>query len=140
MRINFLALFLGLMAITPLYADDHMTPAPESAKVYFIEPADGATVTGPFTVKFGLSGMGVAPAGVARENTGHHHLLINVDEFDTTKPLPASDQYRHFGGGQTETELTLEPGTYTLQLVLGNHLHIPHYPPVISDKISITVK
>lgn len=140
MRIKLVALLLGLMTVSPTYADEHSTPAPESAKLYFIEPVDGATLTGPVKVKFGLSGMGVAPAGVARENTGHHHLLINVDEFDTTKPLPASEQYRHFGGGQTETELTLEPGTYTLQLVLGNHLHIPHDPPVMSDKITITVK
>ena len=140
MRIKFLTLLFSLLLTTSLYAEDHLSHAPEDAWLYFIEPADGATVSGSFSVKFGLSGMGVAPAGVEKTHTGHHHLLINVDSVDLTKPLPSSDQYRHFGGGQTETELMLEPGTYTLQLVLGNHMHIPHYPPVISDKITVTVK
>lgn len=117
------------------------TPAPNGATVYFLSPEDGATVSSPVTVQFGLRGMGVAPAGVQAQNTGHHHLLINVDEPPPEgQPLPATDQIRHFGLGQTETELELEPGTYRLQLVLGDHLHIPHDPPVRSMPITITVE
>ncbi len=116
------------------------TPAPPGAMVYFISPQDGAEVSSPFTVRFGLRGMGVAPAGVTAPNTGHHHLLINVEEFDEGLPLPMTDQVRHFGAGQTETQLELPPGTYTLQLVLGDALHIPHDPPVRSERITITVR
>lgn len=116
------------------------TPAPEDAEVYILSPEDGAEVSSPFTVRFGLRGMGVAPAGVQFANTGHHHLLIDVDELPPeSQPLPTTDQIRHFGLGQTETELDLPPGEHTLQLVLGDHLHVPHDPPVISDKITITV-
>ena len=140
MRLKFIPLLLGLLAFNSLYADDHISAAPAEASVYFIEPSDGDTVAGTFTVKFGLSGMGVAPSGVKKDKTGHHHLLINVDKFEPGMPLPADDNHRHFGGGQTETELTLEPGEYTLQLVLGNYVHIPHDPPVISNKITVTVE
>ncbi len=140
MRIKAVIYFLSLMALTPVYAADLVSAAPADASVYFIEPADGDTVNGTFSVKFGLSGMGVAPAGVTKDKTGHHHLLINVDSVKPGLPIPADDNHRHFGGGQTETELTLEPGTYTLQLVLGNHLHIPHDPPVMSSKITVTVE
>lgn len=116
------------------------TPAPEAAAVYFIAPADGTTVSSPFVVRFGLRGMGVAPAGVQAPNTGHHHLLIDVDTPPPEGlPLPATDQIRHFGMGQTEAELSLPPGRHTLQLVLGDALHIPHQPPVRSEKITITV-
>jgi len=112
-----------------------------NAQLYIIEPVDGATVQETFKVKFGLSGMGVAPAGQNIKNTGHHHILIDMDKLpDLTKPLPATDQIRHFGGGQTETELTLTPGEHTLQLLLGNYMHIPHDKPVMSKKITITVK
>jgi hypothetical protein len=112
-----------------------------NAQLYIIEPEDGATVQETFKVKFGLSGMGVAPAGTNIKNTGHHHILIDMDKLpDLTKPLPATDQIRHFGGGQTETELTLTPGEHTLQLLLGNYMHIPHDKPVMSKKITITVK
>jgi len=111
-----------------------------NAQLYIIEPVDGATVQETFKVKFGLSGMGVAPAGTNIKNTGHHHILIDMDKLpDLTKPLPATDQIRHFGGGQTETELTLTPGEHTLQLLLGNYMHIPHDKPVMSKKITITV-
>ena len=113
----------------------------ETARVYFISPQNGETVSSPVTVRFGLSGMGVAPAGVPNEKTGHHHLLIDVDDLpDLNKPLPSDDNHRHFGGGQTEAVIELPPGTHTLQLVLGDATHIPHDPPVISDKISITVE
>lgn len=115
-------------------------PAPQDARVYFIEPADGATVTSPVKVVFGLRNMGVAPAGVNQANTGHHHLLIDEPAVDLTQPLPATDQVKHFGGGQTETTIELKPGKHTLQMVLGDWKHQPHSPAVVSEKITITVK
>ena len=117
------------------------TPSPEGAEVYIISPADGDTVTSPVTVKFGLKGMGVAPAGVDKPDTGHHHLLIDVtDPPDPDKPLPADAHHKHFGGGQTQVTIELSPGTHTLQLIMGDNAHIPHDPPVMSEKITITVK
>ena len=117
------------------------SPAPADAELYFISPANGAHVTGPLTVRFGLRGMGVAPAGVDVPATGHHHLLVNADPMpDLTRPLPSSDQVRHFGKGQTETTLELPPGTYTLQLVLGDAGHVPFDPPVMSGTIKVTVE
>jgi hypothetical protein len=116
------------------------TPAPPGAGVYFISPRDGATVSGPVLVQFGLRGMGVAPAGVAREGTGHHHLLIDVPTPDFDRPVPADDQHLHFGAGQTETTVALPPGTHTLQLVLGDANHVPHDPPIVSERITITVE
>lgn len=117
------------------------TSAPSDARAYIVSPAHGEVVKGPVKVRFGLSGMGVAPAGVQAPNTGHHHLLINVkDKPALDKALPADDNHRHFGGGQTEVVLDLTPGEYTLQLILGDHDHIPHDPPVISEKIRIRVK
>ena len=116
------------------------TAAPENAMVYFLAPANGAMVSSPGTVRFGLRGMGVAPAGVTNPNTGHHHLLVDVAELPPDNlPIPNDANHRHFGLGQTETELTLTPGQHTLQLVLGDALHIPHQPPVRSEKITITV-
>lgn len=114
--------------------------APQGAKVYFIEPKNGVEVSGPVKIVFGLSTMGVAPAGVNQANTGHHHLLIDDPAVDLTKPLPSSEQVKHFGGGQTETTLDLKPGKHTLQLVLGDWKHQPHNPTVASEKITITVK
>lgn len=116
------------------------TAAPADAKVYFISPKGGETVAGPVKVVFGLSGMGVAPAGAQNEKTGHHHLLIDDPAVDFTLPLPMTEQVKHFGGGQTETTLTLKPGTHTLQLVLGDWKHQPFNPSVASEKITITVK
>ena len=116
------------------------TPAPENAEVYIISPADGETVTSPVTIKFGLRGMGVAPAGVNTPNTGHHHLIIDAGLPAMDAPIPASDNYRHFGGGQTETTVELSPGKHTLQLIMGDLMHVPHDPPVMSRKITITVK
>ncbi|MBN1378876.1 MAG: DUF4399 domain-containing protein [Gammaproteobacteria bacterium] len=117
------------------------TPSPEGAQVSIISPKDGETVSSPVTVRFGLKGMGVAPAGVDLPNTGHHHLLIDVAELPALdKPLPADAQHKHFGGGQTETTIELSSGEHTLQLIMGDKIHIPHIPPVISKKITITVK
>jgi hypothetical protein len=127
-----------MLSALPAFAEIERTPAPAGARVYFIQPADGATVPQTFMVKFGLENMGVAPAGVDVASTGHHHLLINQE-------LPAFDQpiggdFKHFGGGQTQTEVTLEPGTHTLQLLLGDMKHVPHDPPVYSEKITVTVE
>ena len=117
------------------------TPSPEGAQLYIISPTDGEMVNSPVTVRFGLKGMGVAPAGIEKQNTGHHHLLINLAALPALdKPLPSDDFHKHFGGGQTETTIELKPGTHTLQLLLGDMNHIPHSPPVVSEKISITVK
>jgi hypothetical protein len=122
-------------------ATPERTASPTGAEVYIISPKDGATVHNPVLVQFGLKGMGVAPAGVKFENTGHHHLLIDTDApADAGAPLPATDKIVHFGKGQTETTLaSLTPGKHTLQLLLGDQNHIPHNPPVISKKITITV-
>lgn len=117
------------------------TPAPDGVKLYIISPMNGEQVSGPVTVRFGLQGMGVAPAGVEREKTGHHHLLINVNNMPAMdKPLPSDGNHRHFGGGQTEVNLDLGKGSHTLQLVLGDKDHIPFDPPIVSDKITIMVK
>jgi len=116
------------------------TPAPEGARAEIVSPAEGATVPSPVTVRFGLSGMGVAPAGVQHASTGHHHLIIDAPLPDPGKPIPSDDHHRHFGGGQTQVQLELEPGTHTLQLLLGDHLHVPHDPPVASPRITITVE
>ncbi len=121
-------------------AQDFRSPAPAGAKVYFLEPKDGAEISGPVTIKMGLAGMGVAPAGVEKKDTGHHHILVNQKVADPMAPLPADDTHRHFGNGQTETTLTLPAGKHTLQLVLGDHNHIPHNPMVASEVITITVK
>jgi len=116
------------------------TAAPAGAMTYLLSPENGAQVSSPVTIRFGLRGMGVAPAGVMAPNTGHHHLLIDVETLPPDNlPLPSSDQVRHFGLGQTETTLDLPPGQHTLQLVLGDALHIPHNPPIRSEKITITV-
>ena len=117
------------------------TPSAAGAEVYIISPKSGAVVHNPVLVQFGLRGMGVAPAGMKFDNTGHHHLLIDTDPpSDLSTPLPATDKIVHFGKGQTETTLNLAPGKHTLQLLFADANHIPHSPPVISQKITITVK
>ena len=131
---------------SPIWAGGE-TPSNPEAKVYFANLEDGARVTSPVTVVFGLSGMGVAPAGTEKENTGHHHLFIDrpplglgedgADEL--SNGIPADEQHLHFGGGQTETVVELTPGTHTLQLVLGDMGHVPHSTPIVSDVITITV-
>ena len=135
------ATLLAASAQTPAPAALPRTAAPAGAKVYIVSPANGATVGSPVLVVFGLSGMGVAPAGVKFDNTGHHHLLIDTDiPKDTGVPLPANDNIRHFGKGQTEASIELKPGKHTLQLVLGDMNHIPFDPVIASQKITITVK
>ena len=107
--------------------------------VYFINLQDGDKLKSPLFIQFGLSGIGIAPAGTNRQDTGHHHLLINIDDIDLSRPIPSSQNHIHFGGGQTETVIDLPTGVYTLQLLLGNMSHIPHNPPIISKKIKIEV-
>ena len=114
-------------------------PAPEGASVYIVSPADGAELTSPVTVVFGLKGMGVAPAGVDREKTGHHHLLVDQETLPKLDAVMGNPPL-HFGGGQTETTFELEPGEHTLQLILGNYIHVPFNPMVLSEKITIMVK
>ncbi len=129
----------ALLIVGAADAGDQM-PSPPGAIVYIVSPADGATVSSPVTVVFGLKGMGVAPAGTDKENTGHHHLIIDAPLPPLNEPIPADDHHMHFGGGQTETTIELAPGTHTLQLLLADLNHVSHDPPVISDRISITVE
>ena len=114
--------------------------SPAEARVFFVTPQNGAVVSSPFPVEFGISGMQVARAGENRPNTGHHHLLIDTDMPDPGLPIAADDQHVHFGDASTATELTLEPGEHTLQLLFADHLHIPHDPPVYSERIRILVE
>jgi Domain of unknown function (DUF4399) len=130
----------ALLLAAPLALAADRTPSPAGAAAYIISPKDGAKIHGPVTVLFGLKGMGIAPAGVKFENTGHHHLLVDTAvPDDLSLPLPSTQNILHFGKGQTETTLNLPPGTHTLQLVLGDLNHIPQDPAVISPKITITV-
>jgi len=136
-----LASFAMLLSIGAI-AEDRSASTP-GAELYFIAPADGATVSGAVTVRFGLKGMGVAPAGIKFDGAGHHHLFIDTEvPADSSQPIPPAVENKilHFGKGQTEVALTLSPGKHTLQLVLGDYLHVPHNPPVVSKKITITVK
>ena len=134
-------LALAFSGCSPKPAAETAPVYPEGDGVYIIMPTEGQVVTSPLTVRFGLKGMGIAPAGVEMPNSGHHHLLIDVDELpNMTLPIPADENHVHFGGGQTETTLSLAPGGHTLQLLLGNYLHIPHDPLVVSKKIRITVQ
>ncbi len=114
--------------------------APAGAAVYIINLKSGDTVSSPVLVQFGLKNAGVAPAGTQGDTTGHHHILIDDPTVDYVQPLPATDQIKHFGGGQTETSLTLKPGKHTLQLLFADWKHQSFNPAIVSDKITITVK
>ncbi|WP_265531944.1 DUF4399 domain-containing protein [Pseudomonas saponiphila] len=117
------------------------TAAPAGAKVFIVSPADGAVVDKTFTVKFGVEGIALAPAGDQTANTGHHHLLIDVDQLPAENlPIPMDANHLHFGKAQTETEVTLAPGKHTLQLELGDKNHVPFDPVIVSKKITVTVK
>ena len=139
---NRLILAMGIALISATASAQERTPPAANAEVYIIAPQNGATVHGPVTVRFGLKGMGIAPAGVKFDNTGHHHLLVDTDssELKLDAPLPATDKVVHFGKGQTETTLTLPPGKHTLELVLADYLHMSFNPPLQSKKITITVE
>ena len=144
MKTNFTVLLLALFVVslnTACAQQMERTASPEGAAVYVISPSDGEIVSSPVIVKFGLQGMGVAPAGISYPNSGHHHLLVNATSLpELNMPVPSDDMHRHFGKGQTETMLELAPGTYTLQMLLGDQNHVPHDPPVISEQITIVVK
>lgn len=115
-------------------------PSAPGATVGFANLADGDVVPPGFTVRFAISGMGIAPAGAQIENTGHFHLLIDLAQLpDLSVPLPASEHIRHYGKGQTFAELDLADGEHTLQVLLADHAHVAHDPPVMSEVISITV-
>jgi hypothetical protein len=133
---------VAAFAIAGLNSAAAQTPSPAGAKVYIINLKDGQKVKSPFLVQFGLSGMGVAPAGVEKPNTGHHHLLIDTTLSGAAlkAPIPADDTHKHFGAGQTEAMVTLPKGKHTLQLVLGDWSHVPHVPPVMSQVITVTVR
>jgi hypothetical protein len=141
MRMFAIAAALVLASVGTAAQAQDRTPSPAGAKVFIISPKNGATVSSPVTVKFGVKGMAVVPAGTKQDNSGHHHLLIDTDvPSDLSQPLPSvPDKVVHFGKGQTETTLTLTPGKHTLQLVFADANHIPHNPAVISKKITITV-
>lgn len=133
-------LLLPLLLVFMTSAVMAQSSSSDEALLYFISPADGATVTNPVVVRFGLKNMGVAPASIQIENTGHHHLLIDTILPPLDQPVPASEHHLHFGKGQTETELTLTPGKHTLQLLLGDYMHVPHNPPVFSEPITVIVE
>ncbi len=150
MIIKFLMVLFLSLAVVDLSADEAVgdasstqslrSPSADGAAVGFRQLKDGDVVPTMFTVGFVITGMGVAPAGSNIENTGHHHLLIDVTELPAMdKSLPKSDQLRHFGKGQTEVELTLPEGEHSLQLIFADYAHVPHDPPVMSERISITV-
>lgn len=140
MRSAIAAMLFALLLPATAFAETQGTPSAVGAKVFITEPKDGAEVTSPFTVKFGIEGMEVAPAGTDKPNTGHHHLIVDAILTDDTQAIPADANHIHFGKGQTETTLELKPGVHSLQLVLGDKNHVPHNPPVVSEPISITVK
>ena len=143
MRITVIALAATLVSTAACAQSDYWprTESPPGAVAYIISPSNGEVVASPVKVQFGLSGIGVAPAGTDYPDTGHHHLLINRAIDKMNAPLPSGEpDLLHFGGGQTEVLVTLEPGQYTLQMILGDQDHVPHDPPVMSEKVSITVK
>lgn len=125
---------------TPTPAPLARSTSPDGASVYFVTPADGSTVTNPVAIEFGIDGMLVAKAGEKQPDSGHHHLLIDTGLPDLEYPIPADKHHKHFGDGSTTTEITLDPGEHTLQMLLGDYLHIPHDPPVVSEPITITVE
>jgi hypothetical protein len=115
-------------------------PSPEGARVYILWPPDGQVIPGgKFWLRMGLSGCGVAPAGIDKPNTGHHHLLIDTDLPPMDREIPNDKNHVHFGGGLTEARIELPPGRHTLQLLLADADHVPHNPPLMSTKITVIV-
>ncbi len=135
-------IFVGILFLTSVLVPrvNAGTPSPEGAEVYIISPKEGETVSKTLTIRFGLKGMGVAPAGTDKAKTGHHHLMVDGKKLPPMDKAMSKDLVKHFGGGQTEVTLSLSPGKHTLQLILGDKAHVPHDPPVVSKSITITVK
>jgi hypothetical protein len=141
MRIIRLVVVAAMLASAPTLALAQGKPPPKDAHLYFIWPRNGAVIKGGFWCRFGLRGMGVTHAGDDFPNSGHHHLLIDVSEpVNVNEPIPQDKNHIHFGAGQTETRLELPPGKHTLQLVLGDAKHYPFDPPLVSERISVTIK
>jgi hypothetical protein len=139
MKIARAAVFLLLLFAGSAAAQNK--PAPKDAVLYFVWPQNGAVIKGGFWARFGLRNMGVTHAGHSYPNAGHHHLLIDVNEpINPSEPIPSDKSHVHFGAGQTEARLELPPGKHTLQLVLGDADHYPFNPPIVSDKVTVTVK
>lgn len=136
---RFFILFFCTLHFSSVLAHSYDTK--ENPKVFFITPLHGDTVSNPINVRFGATGINIVPAGIDLPMSGHHHLLINVDKLPNLKmPIPADNNHLHFGKGQSEAKLNLPEGKHTLQLLIGNHLHIPHNEPLISEKIEIIVE
>jgi hypothetical protein len=116
------------------------TPSPKNAEVFIIWPPDGAVIKGgKFWLRMGLRNMGIAPKGVVRPNVGHHHVLIDTELTPVGEQIPSDRNHLHFGAGETEARIELPPGKHTVQLLLGDHDHVPHVPPVYSKKITVFV-
>lgn len=136
-----IAAVLGAALLMPGTVLAEPATAPEGARAYIMWPKNGTVIQGgKLWVRMGLQNMGVAPAGVNKDGTGHHHLLVDTDLKNLDEPIPNNKNNLHFGGGQTEVRLELPPGTHTLQMVLGDQDHVPHNPPVMSEKVTITVR
>ena len=140
MRTAIAAAIFALAFPVVALADGERTPAPAGAKVFIIEPVDGATVSSPVTVKFGAEGVDIVPAGTDKPNSGHHHLLVDTQIPDLSSAIPKDEHHVHYGKGQTEATVELKPGKHTLQLLLGDKNHIPTDPPVESSVVTITVQ
>lgn len=134
---------VGVLGCGGAAAQDRRTGGPSrstsGAEVYFIDLKDGATVPAKLKLNFGLRNMNIAPAGTDRENSGHHHLLIDSELPPLDQPIPNDFNHLHFGAGQTEAQITLPLGTHTLQLLLGDEIHMAHVPPLYSKPIKVTV-
>jgi hypothetical protein len=137
--VAFIVLMLAApLAVSPAFSQ---TPAPKDAQVYFIWPQDGTVINGgKFWVRMGLRNMGIAPKGVNKPGVGHHHMVVDSELPPSGQPIPSDRNHLHFGAGETEARVELPPGTHTLQLLLGDHDHVPHDPPVHSKRITVTVR
>ena len=141
MRITGLVVLSAMLSMAPTAVHAQGKPAPKDAVLYFVWPQDKAVIKGAFWCRFGLRNMGVTHAGDNFQNSGHHHLLIDVnDPLDPKEPIPQDKSHLHFGAGQTEERIELPPGKHTLQLVLGDGAHYPFNPPLVSNKITVTIK
>ena len=141
MRTRQVAFVCAVLMLLPAAAQAQGKTAPADAYLYFIWPQNGAVIKGAFWCRFGLRNMGVTQAGSDAPNTGHHHLLIDVNEpLQENEPIPQDKTHLHFGSGQTEARIELPPGKHTLQLVLGDAKHYPFNPPIVSKKVTVTIK
>ena len=137
---RFILIYMILFFVSPASSNDGQY-SNENKRIFFINLSDGQSVTSPVTVQFGINGMSIVPAGINKPMSGHHHLLINLENLpDMTKPIPADKNHLHFGKGQTETIIELPKGKHSLQLLLGNYIHVPHKVPFLSEKIEIIVE